>query len=102
MPLTINDLQMAAWSSISGATGNDKLSGVDARIMAVHIFHTAAASIGIEDAATFGTAQFEVGIGSTGGNATVYLGPGGFRIRTGLSTSLTAGTAYIFYVSDPA
>jgi hypothetical protein len=102
MPLTKNDLQMAAWSVITGATDDDILSGGGYRIMAVSVKHTATATLSIDDALTHGGADDILVRCAANDTGFLNLGPGGFRISTGLSTSLSAGSASIFYIADPA
>lgn len=99
MALSYNDLQTKPWSVITGATDNDILSGAACRIMAIEIRHTAAANIGIDDAATHAADDFNIGIGAAG-HKFVSFAPGGYPIRTGLSVVLSAGTAWIFYVLE--
>ena len=100
MALTLQDLQRSSWSVITGATVDDILSGIDCRIMAMVIHHTSTATLSIDDAATYAAADFSIRC-LANDQGVLYLGPGGIRISTGLSTSLSAGVAFIFYVSDP-
>ncbi len=100
MALTLQDLQRSAWSVITGATDDDILSAVNCRIMAIIVHHTATATLSIDDAATYSAADFSVRC-LANDSGILYLGPNGIRISTGLSTSLSAGVGFIFYVSDP-
>lgn len=101
MPLTINDLRLASWSVITGATDDDILSGGGYRVMAMLVQHTSTATLSIDDAATYAAADVTIRCAA---NDTAYVSfaPGGIRIVTGLSTSLSAGVAQIFYIADPA
>lgn len=101
MAITLQDLQRSSLSVVTGATADDILSGVDCRIMAIVIHHTSTATLSIDDAATYSSADFSVRCAAND-QGVLYLGPGGIRITTGLSTSLSAGVAFIFYVSDPS
>ena len=100
MSLTINDIQSRPWTKVNAATGDATVTGA-IRIMAVSINHTATATIILYNALTqAGTDLITVRAVAGGTGFISFAGGGGVKFGTGLSLTLSAGTAEVYYITD--
>ena len=99
MGLSANDLMTRPWKKINAASGDATVTGA-IRIMAVNVNHTATATLILYNALTqFGTDLITVRA-VAGGLGFVSFGPAGTRFGTGLSLTLSAGTAEVYYLDE--
>jgi len=99
MAIAANDLATRPWTKIQAATGDATLTG-PIRIMAVNINHTATATLILYNALTQGGTDLinvRCAVNDTG---FVRFGPNGVLFGTGLSLTLSAGVAQVFYVAE--
>lgn len=99
MSIAVNDLLQRPWTKVQAATGDATVTGA-IRIMAVNINHTATATLILYNALTqAGTDLINVRCNAND-TGFVQFGPNGVRFGTGLSLTLSAGVAQVFYIAE--
>jgi hypothetical protein len=99
MGLSVNDLSTRAWTKINAATGDATVTGA-IRIMAVNINHTATATLLLYNALTQAGTDLITVRTAANDSRFICFGPNGVRFGTGLSLTLSAGVAEVYYVAE--
>ncbi len=100
MSIAYNDLHTRPWTKLNASTADNAVAA-PIRIMAVNINHTATATVILANAVAASGATDIITV-RTAANDSRYVsfGPNGVKFGTGLSVTLSAGVAEIYYVAE--